>query len=446
MKKYFFLTTFLALSMFGFCNEQTDDMLPFQPTPTWKKWGKVIIKTCNDYTDAKVFPMIDLSNRMERAEANIVINSNAVVFVDEKVTVLSNNLVLVDGKADANSNAVVLVDGKVTTLSNNLETVSGDVTAVSNLAVAADTKASEAKTTAEAALPNDEESMKGSTAFVNAVKAKAPVTSVNNKTGDVTITSFEEFPASWKAVADGKTMEQFFAAVKDTNPEPGRCFLGGMARMTPAPTPALLTGNYEAIIKVPVWGVYVIEVTSTNVKPYRWYATWDTMFYGWRQIMNAETPENKGMYALRCTRNAYGSVEMYWDSYTDTTTFKKETLNTTTTAQPSTWQFDTSTAVLRYSATSLSTINFNFSVMGASDAPNGVYTWELIISSDQDIASCTMGTGVTYVGNDKTTNPTHSYARIDSARTYHVFAVRAFKTDSGFGNWQVAYNYSFKAE
>jgi len=215
-------------------------------------------------------------------------------------TVGSNVLVKANEYTDSKSAA-----GDITALSNRVVKLEGDTVVISN---AAET----AQATANAALPNNEDSMKGSSAFCNAVAAKAPVTSVNNKTGAVTITSFEAFPDSWKAVAENKTMEEFFAAVKATNPEAGRCFLGAMARMTPAPTPALQTGNYEAVIKVPVKGVYVIEVTSTNVSPYYWYATWDSTFYGWRQIMNAEAPSEQGEYTLKCVVNQYGTIIMQW--------------------------------------------------------------------------------------------------------------------------------------
>lgn len=222
-------------------------------------------------------------------------------------TVGSNVLVKANEYTDSKS-----VAGDITALSNRVVKLEGDTVVISNAAETAQATATAAQTTANAALPNTEEAMTNSAAFANAVAVKAPVTSVNGQTGAVTTRSFEEFPASWKAVAENKTMEEFFAAVRATNPDAGHCFLGGMARMTPAPTPTLLSGNYEATIEVPVKGVYVIKVTSTNNSPYYWMATWDITFSGWRQICNAETPTEAGEYTLKCVVGNTGVVMMQW--------------------------------------------------------------------------------------------------------------------------------------
>jgi len=118
----------------------------------------------------------------------------------------------------------------------------------------------------------------------------------------------------------------------------------------------------------------------------------------------------------------------------------KKTLQTVTGSFPNSVALTTAKDVVYYTGASASTLTFSFSSDAATD---GVYTWELMISSDQNIASCTMGTGVEWVGNDKETNPSHTYSRIDSSRTTHVFAVRQIKMGST-SVWQVAYNYSFK--
>lgn len=109
---------------------------------------------------------------------------------------------------------------------------------------------------------------------------------------------------------------------------------------------------------------------------------------------------------------------------------------------PSSLSFDVNTPVLYYTAGTNSSLTFN-SFTSSTAIENGVYTWELICSSNNAITSTTFASSIQYVGNDRAYNPDLSFSLIDNARTAHVFSVRLIKNDTST-SWMFAYNYSFK--
>lgn len=108
---------------------------------------------------------------------------------------------------------------------------------------------------------------------------------------------------------------------------------------------------------------------------------------------------------------------------------------------PSTITFDKDNQVVNYTSLEVSTftgLNFESDIN-----EDGVYTWELMLSSNQDITSSTYNSNVQYVGNDKSYNPDLGFALIDNERTTHVFTIRLIRKNST-NTWMFAYNYSFK--
>lgn len=93
--------------------------------------------------------------------------------------------------------------------------------------------------------------------------------------------------------------------------------------------------------------------------------------------------------------------------------------------------------------TGLTSDSFSLSFSNTDASEDGVYTWELMLSTNNDISGTTCGESVSYVGNDRVTNPSLAFKRIDNERTTHVFAVRLIKIGT-VQKWMIAYNYSFK--
>ncbi len=109
---------------------------------------------------------------------------------------------------------------------------------------------------------------------------------------------------------------------------------------------------------------------------------------------------------------------------------------------PTSITFDKQNQVVNY--TSLEVSTFTGLKFETSDiTEDGVYTWELMLSSNQDITSSTYDSNIQYVGNDKSYNPDLGFALIDNERTTHVFVVRLIRKNDT-NTWMFAYNYSFK--
>ena len=109
---------------------------------------------------------------------------------------------------------------------------------------------------------------------------------------------------------------------------------------------------------------------------------------------------------------------------------------------PSTITFDIDKPTLYY--TDSTNTSLSFDTFNCTSALNdGVYTWELICSSDSAITRTTYGSSIQYVGNDLAYNPSLSFNLIDNTRTAHVFSVRLIKHGST-STCMFAYNYSFK--
>ena len=108
---------------------------------------------------------------------------------------------------------------------------------------------------------------------------------------------------------------------------------------------------------------------------------------------------------------------------------------------PSTIIMNAGKDVIYYTGLTSNSLSLSFSNTDANE--DGVYTWELMLSTNNDISGTTCGESVSYVGNDRVTNPSLSFKRIDNERTTHVFAVRLIKIGT-VQKWMIAYNYSFK--
>ncbi len=130
------------------------------------------------------------------------------------------------------------------------------------------------------------------------------------------------------------------------------------------------------------------------------------------------------------------------DKKLENITFTSTDFRTVTTI-PTSIPFSVANPTVYYTNGTNTTLNFSSFSCSDSNLTDGTYTWELLCSSNNNITSTTYGSSIQYVGNDKTYNPSLSFALIDNARTAHSFAVRMIKHGSTT-IWMFCYNYSFK--
>ena len=168
------------------------------------------------------------------------------------------------------------------------------------------------------------------------------------------------------------------------------------------------------------------------------------MDHGIRYVCVAPVPSGVSPFTTSDFWSTYFNVESVQEALDGLSGGVKQTISSRSDTSISSISFANAVPIVRY--TSLSQAQFANLALSCADAAtlgDGVYTWELMLSDDVDITSMSFAANVAYVGNDTSYNPSHSFDRIDTSRTTHVFSVRLIRV-SNVDKWQISYAYSFK--